>query len=653
MVDPSIKKESCLMFDNQKLSTKIIATLAVVIGGMLIISVISYKGVIKINSSVEEIAEYEAPLLAIVTDLEKNILKEEILVRDLILASKDKSLVNFTEIEKMIEDRKEKTNILIGKCKDQSLKALDHANSDYLKENYKYILDACKLFTKEHKAFERYLKKFEDDIKSNNLKDIQIQQEAIFKELYQMDKQVIALVQRLYKVSKYLGDNAKKDEKSVLFAISIVSVLVIFLTIFISYLLSRNIKSIINEFQSGLLGFFKYLNKQSDEVKALNDKRDDEIGAMAKIINQNINSSKIALEEDRVVIKNVIKVLNEFEQGDLSQRIEVQSSNPSLMELTSLLNKMGDNLQNNIDNVLITLDEYSNNNFLNRVESSHLKEHILKLANGVNNLGDSITKILLENKQNGVLLNSSAYDLLENVDILNKNTNSAAIALEETTAALDQITSNISHNTDNIIKMSDYANILNKASNEGQNLASQTTNSMNEIKEQVGAINDAITVIDQIAFQTNILSLNAAVEAATAGEAGKGFAVVAQEVRNLASRSAEAAKEIKGLVESATDKANRGKTTADNMIEGYSNLNTNISKTIDLISSVENASKEQLSGIEQINDAVSNLDKQTQENASIASQTKTVADTTSEISDKVIQDADKKEFLGKEKISNT
>jgi len=170
---------------------------------------------------------------------------------------------------------------------------------------------------------------------------------------------------------------------------------------------------------------------------------------------------------------------------------------------------------------------------------------------------------------------------------------------------------------------------------------------MDDINAQVSAITEAITIIDQIAFQTNILSLNAAVEAATAGEAGKGFAVVAAEVRNLASRSAEAANEIKSLVLNATTKSNQGKDIAALMIKGYGNLNQNISSTLSLIKDVENGAKEQKIAMEQIADAINSLDKQTQVNANIANQTNDIASQTSGLASNVVSAVNSKKFREK------
>ncbi|PZP12437.1 MAG: chemotaxis protein, partial [Aliarcobacter butzleri] len=227
-----------------------------------------------------------------------------------------------------------------------------------------------------------------------------------------------------------------------------------------------------------------------------------------------------------------------------------------------------------------------------------------------------------------------------------------AVALEETAGALEEITNNIRQSTQNISDMSCLASNLEKSSNDGEKLAHKTTNSMSNINNQVDLINEAISVIDQIAFQTNILSLNAAVEAATAGEAGRGFAVVAGEVRNLANRSAQAAKEIKDIVEKAKEITSEGKDVADEMINGYVKLNQDITSTISLINDVQNSSKEQLQGIEQINNSISSLDKQTQQNATVANKTQEIAINTDKIAKLIVEDANNKEFIGKENIKS-
>ena len=419
------------------------------------------------------------------------------------------------------------------------------------------------------------------------------------------------------------------------------------------YLINNMVVKRLLHFQEGLVGFFDYINRDASDVKNLATDSFDEIGLMAKVVNENIIKAKAGIEDDRKVINNTISVLAEFEQGDLCQRVDTNSSNPALKELTTLLNQMGTNMEHNIDGVLNVLEQYSNYNYMNKVGTDGVKEHLLKLANGVNSLGDAITGMLTENKQMGLTLDKSSDILINNVDILNRNSNEAAAALEETAAALEEVTSNVASTTNNVVQMSQYAKELTTSASSGQDLANQTTESMDEINAEVTSINDAIGIIDQIAFQTNILSLNAAVEAATAGEAGKGFAVVAQEVRNLAARSADAANEIKALVENANQKANKGKDIADKMIDGYNGLNHNISKTLELISAVETASKEQQMGIVQINDAVNSLDRQTQENANIASQTNDIASQTDQIAKLVVSTADEKEFNGKNDVKAT
>jgi methyl-accepting chemotaxis protein len=446
---------------------------------------------------------------------------------------------------------------------------------------------------------------------------------------------------------KIEADNSLNTSLIILAVLSIVFFIIISLTI------ANMITKSLNDFKNGLLSFFDYLNKKTSNSILLEDTAKDEFGEMAVFVNENIKQIEKTLNQDIILIEDAKSVMSRVTNGWYSQLIEKSTANASLEEFKSNVNKMIQSTKERFEEVDAVLKDYTKLNYTKNLQlkSSDEKNGVFeKLVIGINTLQSSITQMLIDNKSNGLTLDESSNILLANVDKLNISSNEAAANLEETAAAIEEITSNIRFNTENISKMAILSTEVTASATNGEKLANDTTVAMDEINIQVNMINEAITVIDQIAFQTNILSLNAAVEAATAGEAGRGFAVVAAEVRNLASRSAEAAKEIKTIVEIATSKANYGKKISANMIDGYKKLNENISHTTNLISDIQNASKEQLLGIEQINDAVNSLDQQTQKNAAVAAQTHDVASITDQIAKLIVNDANEKEFIGKNEV---
>jgi len=498
---------------------------------------------------------------------------------------------------------------------------------------------------------------------------IKIIKKANIKELikngYYLDNQIFAIAIPLKdfkgNLSGYhiLAESSQKingiivsSQKISYIYIALLAFSIILFIIVLSMFLKSNMIQRLNDFENGLMNFFDYLNGKTNTTIEMDTSNSDEIGSMSKIVNENILLSKTRIEQDNKLISEAKDVIEKVNRGSYSQQIKATTINNSLNEFKDVVNDMISTTKNNFVSINSTLEKYTNYNYKDELKLQNIDKNtsLDMFINAINSLRKAINAMLVENKRNGIMLNSSAQSLLGNISTLNSSANEAAASLEETAAALEEMTGNISGTTQNIIQMAGFASELTLSANKGEKLAQETTVSMDEINEEVSAIHEAITVIDQIAFQTNILSLNAAVEAATAGEAGKGFAVVAQEVRNLASRSAEAANEIKALVEKASTKATQGKSKASDMIVGYNTLNENISKTLELIKDVESSSKEQQAGIEQINNAVSHLDQQTQKNATVASEAHTIANTTSAIATKIVEDADEKEFVGKDNV---
>ena len=585
------------------------------------------------------------------------------------------SALIFTYFNRITEQRTDAANqtdlfiqqVLKGRISAyQFLRSPDEAKAKIVKDDFELLInhvlelksklgiqenkDLCDLIVNESK---NYIKTF-DELAQKRIPEYKNGIEKETPEILTVIKQISEIGLNLEKQLKQINTNATEAKKDavntldiVLIAIAIVAI-IFFLSF--SLLLSNQLIATINNFQKGLLSFFGYLNKESTNVEMLDDANHDEFGAMAKIVNQNIIKTKNSIDSDNLFLEEIKQIILTIKDGFLNKRLDNKTQTQSLEELRHHINDMLTSLQSrvctNINDISLALEKYANLDFTYRIKGCNSGVTV-----GLNNLANIINDMLVENKSNGLTLDSSSVILLKNVDTLNRNSNEAAAALEETAAAVEEISSNISNNTQNIVKMSQLASSVTDSASKGEKLANQTTDAMNEIDKEVNAINEAITVIDQIAFQTNILSLNAAVEAATAGEAGKGFAVVAAEVRNIASRSADAAKEIKILVETATKKADQGKRISEDMISGYKMLNDNISQTIELIKNVEGSSKEQLAGIEQINDAISALDQQTQQNAIIATQTYEVAIQTDTIAKLVVSNANAKEFIGKNEVT--
>lgn len=262
----------------------------------------------------------------------------------------------------------------------------------------------------------------------------------------------------------------------------------------------------------------------------------------------------------------------------------------------------------------------------NRVSLDGKTGAIASLCDGINALMDKMTEVIVQVRESGETINTAAGEISSGNSDLSNRTEQQASSLEKTASSMEELASTVKQNADNAKQANALAAVASDVAIKGGNVVNEVITTMVDINASSRKIEDIISVIDGIAFQTNILALNAAVEAARAGEQGRGFAVVAGEVRNLAQRSASAAKEIKTLISDSVSKVQDGTKLVEDAGKTMNEIVSSVKRVTDIMGEITAASVEQSAGIDLVNDAITSMDETTQQNAALVEQAAAAAE---------------------------
>ena len=359
------------------------------------------------------------------------------------------------------------------------------------------------------------------------------------------------------------------------------------MTVIIYAVLYRFLKPI-GIIQEGLKDFFSFINHGKKEPRLIKLDSQDELGAMAKEINRNILQIQKGLGEDKHFVDEVLRVANEAQHGNFSNIIIARATTPQFNSLKDILNNLLEILDKNLSGICYTLNTYSRDDYTMRTDTAGLEGKILEMATNINRMGASISRILGDQSEVAKKLNDNVDELFEMVASLVKGSQSQVKSLHENTESVDRINDSM------------------------QTIAG----SMGNLTQQADEIKSVIHIIQDIANQTNLLALNAAIEAARAGEHGRGFAVVADEVRSLAERTNKSLGEIEN------------------------NANALIASVNEMSQSI----KEQTQGISHISEVTLHLESVAKENAAIANKTNSIAQSVQSISHDILEDSKKHRF---------
>ena len=392
-----------------------------------------------------------------------------------------------------------------------------------------------------------------------------------------------------------------------------------------------------------------FLNNKTDLIRNLSDSQTDDLklgGCTFRVIFNPVFSEQgerlgtVMEWMDRTQMlkaeDEVQSVVNCALKGDLSNRINMDDKEGFIKTLSCSVNQLTGIAERVVEDTTRVISAMANGNLTETITSEY-EGSFNQLKLDSNTTVEKLTEVVGNIQGVAGLVRSGASEISQGNSNLSQRTEEQASSLEETASSMEEMTSTVRQNADNAAQANQLAKAAREQAEKGGSVVNQAVEAMQEINASSKKISDIIGVIDEIAFQTNLLALNASVEAARAGEQGRGFAVVASEVRNLAGRSATAAKEIKDLIEDSEDKVNEGSRLVNESGETLEEIVGGVKKVTDIVGEIAAASQEQSSGIEEVNKAVMQMDELTQQNAALVEEAAAASESLGEQADELNQ----------------
>ncbi|PLA73652.1 methyl-accepting chemotaxis protein [Hydrogenovibrio sp. SC-1] len=335
-----------------------------------------------------------------------------------------------------------------------------------------------------------------------------------------------------------------------------------------------------------------------------------------------------ALDSIFDIVEDINQVMEKINQGEFDARVSSAASG-QMDSLKQNINRSMDALENAIEDTVFNIEAIASGDLTHSITNDY-QGQLLRLKNSINQSNQRLSEVVTKALNATSVVNGAASEVSQGSMNLSQRVQENAAAAEQTSATMEEMSSAVTNNTQHAKEATSVAHEVQQKSNEGVQVMQQTIEAMNAIQESSHKISDIVSLIDGIAFQTNLLALNAAVEAARAGDHGRGFAVVAGEVRSLAQKAADAAKDITNLINESVTRIDDGTKLATASGEMLTTISESVDNVTNMIEQIAEASSQQMAGIQQANAAITQIDEGTQQNAALVEETSAAAESLSE-----------------------